>query len=125
MEPTPQGRQTFAHFHETYRVVGWETVTVPAGVFRALKIEENGMADARIASPATATSAAVATPSGGATMAMTQRAHEGVVRVITYAAFYYVPGIKYYVKSVQEQYDSDNVRMSRDTDALVSFKPGS
>jgi hypothetical protein len=124
VEPKPQGRQTFAHFHQNYKVVGWETVTVPAGVFRALKVQEDGVAEARITTPASASSAAVATPSGGATVAVAQRAQSGLVHVITYAAFYYVPSIKYYVKSVEEEYDSDDVRITRDTDVLVSFRPG-
>jgi hypothetical protein len=37
--------------------------------------------------------------------------------------FYYVPALKNYVKSIEEQYDTDNVRVSRETRVLVSFKP--
>ena len=123
-EPTPHGLQTYAHFQTTYKVVGWEDVTVPAGTFHALKIEANGTADGRINIPASAASAAVATPGGATTMAHTQRAQSGVLRMITYGEFYYVPEVKYYVKSVEEQYNGENVRTRRDTWALVSFKTG-
>lgn len=122
VQPRPQGVQTSAHFHTTYKVVGWEDVSVPAGTFHALKIEGNGAAEGQISTPASAVGGAVVTPSGGTTVAHTERAHSSVIHVITYSAFYYVPEIKYYVKCVEEQYNGDNVRTMRDTDTLVSFK---
>src|SRR5579875_3393617 len=42
IDPRRQGNQLSAHFHKDYKVVGWEDVTVPAGTFRALKIEAKG-----------------------------------------------------------------------------------
>jgi len=105
-------------------VIGWETVTVPAGVFRALNIERNGALQARITSPATASSAAATTASGDATAAVARRAHNDLVHLTTHGAMYHVPAIKYFVKDVDEQYDGDNVNIRRDTDVLVSFKPG-
>jgi len=122
VQPRPQGVQTSAHFHTTYKVVGWEDVVVPAGTFHALKIEANGTAEGQISTPASAVASVVATPSGGTSVAHSERAHSGVVHVITYDAFYYVPEIKYYVKRIEEQYNGDNVRTVRDTDTLVSFK---
>jgi hypothetical protein len=124
VDPTPQGQQTSAHIHKIYKVVGWETVTVPAGVFRALKIQEDGTAEVQVAAPASASSTAVATPSGGATVAVARPAHSGVIHLTLYAALYYVPSIKYYVKNVEEQYNSESVRVKRDTEVLVSFRPG-
>lgn len=106
-------------------MVGWEDETVPAGAFHTLKIEANGTAEGRVATAASVVSGAVANSSGATTISHVERPHAGVVHVITYAAFYYAPEIKYFVKSIDEQYNSDNVRTSRDTWALVSFKPQS
>jgi hypothetical protein len=124
-DPQRHGLQTYAKFHTTYRVVGWEDITVPAGTFHALKVEANGTGDAQLSAPAAAATAAVADPSGGTTIAHTQRARTGVAHFITYAEFYYVPDIKYFVKSVEEQYNANNVRTTRDTQTLVSFKASS
>jgi hypothetical protein len=124
VDPQTYGLQTLARFHSTFTVVGWESVTVPAGTFRALKIEKTGTLEATVSAPASAASAAVATPNGAATMARTERARVSVNHFTTYGAFYYVPDVKYYVKSIEEQYDSRSVRVRRDTDVLVSFKPG-
>jgi hypothetical protein len=36
---------------------------------------------------------------------------------------YYVPDVKYFVKTLDEHYSTDNVRVSRESEELVSFKP--
>jgi len=123
-DPRQHGFQTSAQFHTTYKVVGWEDVTVPAGTFRALKVEANGTADGKIDVPASAVSGTLASTTSGTTMSHVQAAQSRVVHHITYGAFYYVPSIKYYVKRLEEQYNGENVRTTRDIDVLVSFKSG-
>jgi hypothetical protein len=115
--------QTNTHFNLTYRVVGWTDVTVPAGTFHALEIKENGSTEAERLIPQMASTAAIATPAGAATIGQTQRAARQIIRNTVYGEFYYVPSIKYYVKFFEEQYNGDNIRTSRQEDALVSFKP--
>jgi hypothetical protein len=122
VEPRPSGLQTFAHFHTTYKVVGWEDVVVPAGTFHVLKIEAKGMAEGRLASPAMVTGGAVAGSSGSTSFSRAQKAQSEVIQNLTYAAFYYAPEVRYFVKSVEEQSNSENVLTSRDTQNLVSFK---
>ena len=124
-DPRQQGAQTSGHFHKTYKVVGWEDVTVAAGVFHALKIEAKGVADAQISLPASAGSAVVAAPGSATTVAHTQAARKGTVHFTTFDTIYYVPEVKYFVKTIEEQYNASDVLARRDTAELVSFKPGS
>ena len=42
-----------------------------------------------------------------------------------YSTFYYAPEVKYWVKEVKEDYNSENIRTRRQTDVLISFKPAS
>jgi hypothetical protein len=124
VDPRQHGLQTFAHFHTTYKVIGWEDVQVPAGTFHALKIEATGTVEGQMAAAAAGASASMATASGATSVSRVERAPSRAVQAITYSAFYYAPEIKYYVKSVNEQYNSDNVLTRRDTDTLVSFTAG-
>jgi hypothetical protein len=125
VDPRRQGMQTFAHIQKTYKVVGWEDVTVPAGVFHALKIEASGMLTSTMSFPANAVSAAAGAAGGATSIAHVERARSGVLTQPTYRALYYVPEIKNFVKIIYEQYDSENVRVKRDVGELASFKRGS
>jgi len=122
VDATRRGNQLSAHIHCTYTVTGWEDVTVPAGTFRALKVVAKGVNKGAILVPTTAmTGAAVA---GGATAGVTRTQRGGVGELTrrTYAELYYIPQIKIYGKSVEEQYTTDDVLSSRDTKVLVSYK---
>lgn len=122
---TRRGQVLANRVERNYRATGWEDVTVPAGTYRAMKIEAQGT-DTLVADiPSTAVSGAAASPSGGATT-VSHAQHGGrqtIVRQIR-AELYYVPPIKDFVKVVEEQFNTDNVRISRHTTTLVSFKPG-
>jgi len=124
VDPRQQGAQTSARVQKTYKVIGWEDVTVPAGTFHALKIEANGKLIAQVSLPATAISSAMATTSGATSISHAERARSGTITNASYRVLYYAPEIKSYVKSVYEQYDTENVRTKRDISVLVSFKPG-
>lgn len=121
-DPRRQGNQTSAHFHKVYKVVGWQDVTVPAGAFHAIKIEAKGSADANEEIPASGASAVVGAPGSSTAISHVQAARKGVIHMTTYAEIYYVPEIKYLVKSLQEQYNASSVMVSRDTEELVSYK---
>jgi hypothetical protein len=111
-----------AHFHNVYKVVGWEDVTVPAGKFRAIKIEMNGTIEAHTGATSSVGEASAATGAGVTSVMRTQSLGPQTLDLLTYGEFYYVPSIKYWVKSLEEQYNSDNVRVRRDVQELVSFK---
>jgi hypothetical protein len=124
-DPNPRGLQKTTREHTVYRVVGWEEVTVPAGTFRALKIEGDGTIQAEMAPSATVVSAAEASPSDGAATTRVNRLPARTVTVTRHDEIYYAPQAKYWVKQIQEQYDGNNVRTRRQTDTLVSFTPAS
>jgi hypothetical protein len=115
-----------AHKSETrrlkYHVVGWEDVEVPAGKFKALKIEADGMWTGEIA-PRTA--ASIATQSGAqgtAAVAQTVNVTAETVTGRLYQAYWYVPEVKREVKSVEENYDTSGTRSARFTNELESYK---
>jgi hypothetical protein len=124
-DPTRHGLQTSAEHHETYKVVGWEDVTTPAGTFHALKIESEDKEKAQFAAVNGAVGGTVNTADGATVVAQTQHLGPRTVYGEAFSTFYYVPEVKYWVKTVKEDYDSENVRTQRETDALVSFTPAS
>lgn len=105
-----------------YRVVGWEDVEVPAGKFKALKIEADGAWSGEIA-PRTAASTATQTGAQG-TMAAAQTVNITAETVTgrLYQAYWYAPEVKREVKSVEESYDTNGVRSARFTNELESYK---
>lgn len=119
-----RGNQISDHVKRTYTVVGWESVTVAAGTFRALKIESKGVDEAQVEVPNVALGGAAAQSNGAATFTQMRRGGRGTLTRARYGALYYVPSIKNYVKSSEEQYNQDGVQVSRNTSELVSFKPG-
>jgi len=119
------GAQTSAHIKQTYTVVGWEDVTVPAGTFHAIKVVSKGIDKATIEVANTAVAGMVAGAGGATSVAHTQRGGTGQLTTSAYAEYYYVPELKNYVKTIEEQYNTDNVRVMRTTRALVSYKAAS
>jgi hypothetical protein len=116
--------KTFASekWSSQYRVVDTETVEVPAGKFQAIKVEAEGEWIAQLEPTHTITQA-VQTQQGDT--AMVTHAHQtGPAQVTgrTYRAFWYVPEIGRWVKSVEEYYGSNGVRSTRYTGELESFK---
>ena len=122
-DATRRGMQTSLHVHRTYKVIGWEDITVPAGTFHAIKIEANGMSDGVIVTPGAVVGGAASSSLGGATFTRSQRGGTASNSVRDYAMFYYVPTIKNWVKSVEEQYNSEDVLVKRETRVLVSYHP--
>jgi hypothetical protein len=121
-DPTPHGQQLYAHVHRTYRVVGWEDVVVPAGTFRAVRIEMRGTIEARLAAATAPLSGAATAPSAIAGASTAEQTQSRTVHVLNNATLFYVPSVKYFAKNVEEQYNSENVLTRRETNVLVSFK---
>lgn len=109
-----------AHAHIDFKVTGWQTVTVPAGVFRALRIEGHGAVHFHVAASAVAAIGATGGVSAGQTAR--QAAHD--TDLIKYSEIFYAPAAKRWIKGLDETYNEDNVRVARDTNELASFKPG-
>jgi hypothetical protein len=122
-EQNPNKDHKSERFSHHFNVVGYETVDVPAGKFRALKIESDGEWDARTA-PGQSVVQGAQTGQGGTTMVTKlQNAAERDVSGRLYKAFWYVPEVKRWVKSVEEYYSSSGVRTERYSEELESFKP--
>lgn len=117
------GNQLKVHVHTTYKVVGWEDVTVPAGTFHALKIEDNGSADADVLIPSVAQSTAVGGGGSATSVSQAKAGGRGVMHRKIFSLIYYAPEVKRMVKTVDEQYNEAEVMTGRNTSELVSFKP--
>ncbi len=123
-DDTRRGNQLSLHVRRTYTVVGWKDVTVPAGTFHALKVEARGVDEGMIEVPSVAVAGGAAEPGRGATFSSTRRGGRGKMTRGTYGALYYVPALRNFVESVEEQYNDDDVRISRLTLKLVSWNAG-
>jgi hypothetical protein len=97
--PANPAHQSESH-QDHYRVVGWETVAVPAGKFKALKIEANGTWTAQVAA----------------------KSPMDTVTGRIYKAFWYAPEVKRPVKIIQDYFDAAGTRTERDADELESYK---
>ena len=84
-DPRVRGTITSLHFHNVYKVVGWEDITVQAGKFRALKMEVNGTIEAHTAATSSI-SGGLATTSGDAATAMKiQQSGPKIIDMLTYS----------------------------------------
>ena len=123
-EQNPNKNHKSEKFDNHFVVVGYETVEVPAGKFRALKIESEGHWEAQIA-PGQSVVQGAQTGQGGATVVtQVQNTSERNTSGRLYKAFWYVPEVKRWVKSVEEYYSSGGVRNERYAQELQSFKAG-
>jgi hypothetical protein len=104
-----------------YTVVGWEEVVVPAGKFKAVKIEATGKwkseIEPQVSSPAGAQSA-----QGAAAAPQTTKPRPTSSTGRLYKAYWYVPVTKIYVKSVEESFLSSGKLHTRHTLELESYK---
>lgn len=109
-------------WNSQYRVVGTEAVEVPAGKFQAIKIESEGDWLAQLEPRQTVTQATQVEQ--GDTAMITHAQKIGPVQATgrTYKAFWYVPEVGRWVKSVEKYYGSNGVRNERYTTELESFK---
>lgn len=123
IDPRHKGNAVSAHVRQTYKVVGWEDVTVPAGTFHALKIEGNGSVDQDEVVPSVAQSTAVGEPGAAAAQSRVQQGGKRTVHITLYSAIYYAPEAKRPVKTVDEQYNVSGIMVRRQTEEMVSFKP--
>ncbi len=121
-EMHPNRQHSVEHWVTPYRVTGWEDVTVPAGTFHALKIEAEGQWSAVVAPAVSSMSGARVDAEGATTVIQSNRAGGAAISGRTYKAFWYVPSVKRWVKSVEEYYNANEVRTSRYTDQLQSYK---
>jgi len=123
-EQNPNRNHKSEKFDYRFNVVGYETVEVPAGKFRALKIESEGRWEAQIAPGQSVVQEAQAGQGAATTVTQVQNSSERQTSGRLYKAFWYVPEVKRWVKAVEEYYSSGGVRSERFSQELKSFHPG-
>jgi hypothetical protein len=109
-------------WNHQYRVVGFEAIEVPAGKFNAMKVEEEGHWTAELEPMQTVVQGAQSTPGSTAMVTQTQTTKAEPVAGRTYKAFWYVPEVKRWVKSVEEYYSASGIRSARYTQELESYQ---
>ena len=121
-EQNPNKAHKSEKFENRFTVVGYETVEVPAGKFRALKVESEGRWEAEVAPGQSVVQGAQSGQGGATLVTQVQNTTERETSGRTYKAFWYVPEVKRWVKSVEEYYSSGGVRNERYTQELESYK---
>ncbi|HWW07849.1 hypothetical protein [Collimonas sp.] len=121
-EQHPNKAHRFEQWNNKFTVIGFETVEVPAGKFKAIKIEEEGRWNAEM-EPGQSVVQGAQVGQGGTTMVtQIQKTTALPATGRTYKAFWYVPEVKRWVKSVEEYYGNGGVRTERYSGELESFK---
>ena len=123
-ERQPNKDHKFEQWDAKYTVVGPETIEVPAGKFNAIKVEAEGTWVAELEPKATVVQGVQSTASGTTMISQIQKPTVVTATGRTYKAFWYVPEVKRWVKSVEEYYGANGERNERYTDELISFKHG-
>jgi hypothetical protein len=95
---------------------------VKAGDTNALKVEEEGHWTAELEPTQTVVQGAQSNAEGTSMTTQLQKTRETTVSGRTYKAFWYVPEVKRWVKSVEEYYGNGGVRSESYTTELESFK---
>jgi hypothetical protein len=120
-ENNPNPRHVREAIDITYKVVGWEDVTTPAGPFKALKIEGKGnwVAD----SPARVQTNSVLAKQGVAVAQSSQNVVQGPQRATgrIYRVAWYVPEVKRWVKSRDETLTSTGQVSDSEEAELTAF----
>ena len=123
-EQHPNKTHKSEQWDSKFTVLGFETVDVPAGKFNALKVEAEGRWIAEIEPTQTVVQGAQSSAAGASMATEIQRARIEPVTGRIYEAFWYVPEIRRWVKSVEEYYGNGGVRTERFVGELESFRVG-
>jgi hypothetical protein len=108
-----------------YRAAGWETITVPAGNFEALKIVVDGAWRKELLPGPNVTSSTVVAGEQGVSVRMDAKKpdlHPATSSGRLFRTYWYVPSIKREVKSIEEDYSSEGQLHRRETSELESVK---
>jgi hypothetical protein len=120
-QPNPQFKSRT--WSRKYKVIGYETVEVPAGKFKALKVESEGQWVAELAPVQSVVQSGQAGVNGASLVSQVRNVPAGTkVTGLSYAVLWYAPETKRWVKSVEDDYNSGGARDMRHTTELESFK---
>ena len=120
-EINPNRVHTREQFHLVYAVKDWEEVTVPAGKFKALKVEADGDWIADVPARMSAAAGGHVDVNNSLSIAGTSRQGPQTFTGHLYKAVWYVPEVGRWVKSVEEAFDANGERNERLTTILESY----
>jgi hypothetical protein len=123
-EPHPNKLHKSEQWSSKFVAVGFEAVEVPAGKFNALKIEAEGKWTAEIEPQSLVTQGAQVSPNSTTMVTQSNKTAATTATGRYYKAFWYVPEVKRWVKSIEEYYNAQGVRAESYTNELESFKAG-
>ena len=121
-EEHPNKTHRSEDWNDRYTVTGTESVTVPAGTFKAMKVEAEGTWTAQMEPVNTVVQGAQASQNGATAVSQINKVAADKVSGRTYRAFWYVPELKRWAKAVEEYYGANGVLMERTSSELESFK---
>lgn len=123
IENHPNDQLKYLENDLNYTVVGWEDVTVPAGRFKALKIEMDGKWKSEMEpSKKNSTSTRKNEDSTTTLIIQTRNQKTKVSSGRLYRAYWYAPEAKVYVKAVEESFFSNGTLSRRNTEELEAYK---
>jgi hypothetical protein len=121
-EQHPSKTHKYEQMDNKFKVVGYESIEVPAGKFHALKIEVEGRWVAEMEPGQAVVQGAQTTQNSTTMVTEVKKTNADTTTGRMYKAFWYVPEVKRWVKSVEEYYSSGGTRNERFTAELESFK---
>jgi hypothetical protein len=121
VEDRPNSLYKYIETRLKYTVTGWEEITVPAGTFKALKVEADGTWKSGL-EPSTNTSTTTRTDREGSTVMMhAGKSRPGATTGKLYRAYWYVPEARTYVKAVDENFSSNGTLSRRTIEEMDAF----
>lgn len=105
-----------------YTVLGYETIDLPAGKFKALKIEGEGHWTAELEPNQTVVQTSQVNQDGATMVTQANKTPAALFTGRTYLVLWYVPEVKRLIKSIEESYNNHGVRNSRETVELEAYK---
>jgi hypothetical protein len=121
-ENNPNHEIRHAETQLNYSVIGWEEISVPAGKFKALKIEAEGKWKSERKPSASASATRNTNQDGTVLVVRAGKAMPQTSAGRLYRAYWYAPETKTCVKAIEERFFSSGALSRRDTEVLESFK---
>jgi hypothetical protein len=121
-EQHPEKHKRWEQREIKYTVLGYETLQLSAGTFKALKIEGEGHWTVELEPSQTVVQTALENDSTTTMVTQANKTKGELYTGRTYLVLWYVPEVKRFIKSVEESYDNHGVRNSREMVELESYK---
>ncbi len=121
-EQHPRPTIQYEKWNTTYKVIGREDIEVPAGKFRAIKIEAEGQWEAEAIPQQSVVQGSQSVAGQITAVSQIRKTDPTPKSGRVYRVFWYVPEVKRWVKSVEDYYNSNDVRDAHCQAELMSYK---